>query len=109
MDNANGQYAYHHTNEHGNAILHGSFDQERHGTGNGSAPNPLHTTPYGTRPPPTQAEMTFLQGVVTNVDRQMLAAPYNQGSRRKISFLFYILFYRKFTVKQKRSNVNLHT
>ena len=46
MDNANGQYAYHRANEHGNAILHGSFDQERHGTGNGSAPNPLQTTPH---------------------------------------------------------------
>ena len=48
MDNANGQYAYHRANEHGNAILHGSFDQERHGTGNGSAQYPLQTTPNET-------------------------------------------------------------
>ena len=70
MDNANGQYAYHRANEHGNAILHGSFDQERHGTGNGSAPNPLQTTPHGELRPLNQADMTFLQGVVTNFDVQ---------------------------------------
>ena len=60
MDYANGQYAYHIPNGHGNAILHGSFDQERHGTGNGSAPNPLQNTPNGTLPPISAADEAYL-------------------------------------------------
>ena len=80
MDNANGQYAYHHTNEHGNAILHGSFDQERHGTGNGSAPNPLQNTPNGTLPPIPAAHEAYLQGVITNPNPQMLAPRFHQST-----------------------------
>ena len=80
MDYSNGQYTYPRGNESGNAILHGSFDHERHGTGNGSTPDPLQNTPHGTRPQLSEANAAYLQGRIANTNPQMLAPPLHQST-----------------------------
>ena len=82
MDYSNGQDTFLRNERSGNAILHGSFDQERHGTGNGSAQNPLQSTPNITRIQPSETQMAILQGAVTNPNCQGLASSPNQNAIR---------------------------